>query len=469
MIPLNTPPYMKRACDKTCQIWTTKSLNTFIFTTRLSIIIVDYTPAIYEYFRAYPSIKGDIIFTIFNSSLERATYAAMVENIDRETRAEFEKLKLNEIRITENELGRGSYAVVMEVEYRGLKCAGKKLHRSLRDAAASYTAGITYAARRYVGECKLLSNSRHPNIVQFMGIYFRESFDFPILVMEFLPINLTKCLETYFILSDEISYSILHDVSLGLAYLHSQTPPIIHRDLSGNNVLLDANMTAKISDLGVAKIVNMNPLEQDTESPGTQAFMPPEVMVPDPHYGVAVDQFSFGTLMLQVFTAEWPAPTIGPTTIDPNNPQGLIANSEIKRRENLINKIQGHLLQDLVLDCLSNNPELRPNITVIVAKMKDMFHKYKPTYENKVEALRRIDHQVNITRQLQEEVQQGFTAFNEKEIECKKIQQALEEELACLATKLQSIESHLTVRPQVLLNTLYLPFSLSLIIQYLLL
>ena len=69
----------------------------FSFTTRLSIIIVDYTPAIYEYFRAYPSVKGDITFTILNSSLALATYAAMTENIDRKTRAEFEKMKLNGI------------------------------------------------------------------------------------------------------------------------------------------------------------------------------------------------------------------------------------------------------------------------------------------------------------------------------------------------------------------------------------
>ncbi len=49
----------------------------------------------------------------------------------------FEQFTLRQIRITENEFGRGSYAVVMELEYRGLKCAGKKLYRVLYETACS--------------------------------------------------------------------------------------------------------------------------------------------------------------------------------------------------------------------------------------------------------------------------------------------------------------------------------------------
>ena len=48
--------------------------------------------------------------------------------------------------------------------------------------------------------------------------------------------------------------SILHDVLLGLSYLHGQDKPIVHRDVSLNNILSTAHTIAKISDLGVAKI-----------------------------------------------------------------------------------------------------------------------------------------------------------------------------------------------------------------------
>ena len=159
----------------------------------------------------------------------------MAVNIDERTRTELQQYEIRGVTITENELGRGSYAVVLEIIYQGLKCAGKKLHEVL------YETGIGHAARRYLEECRLLSQTRHPNIVQFLGVCFEEGSQFPILVMEFLPTNLTSCLDRYGTLPDEISYSILHDVSLGLAYLHGQASPIIHRDLSGNNVLASIN------------------------------------------------------------------------------------------------------------------------------------------------------------------------------------------------------------------------------------
>ena len=106
--------------------------------------------------------------------------------------------------------------------------------------------------------------------------------------------SLTFYIEQYGILPKEISYSILHDVVLGLCYLHSQTPPIIHLDLSSNNVLLNPNITAKISDLGVARILNLTPLQVScmTQTPGTPAYMPPEVMIADPKYDTSIDEFS---------------------------------------------------------------------------------------------------------------------------------------------------------------------------------
>ena len=143
----------------------------------------------------------------------------------------------------------------------GLKCAGKKIHELLLREGDAYA---SYAVRRFEEECRLLSQVRHPDIVQFLGVYFQQKTQASILVMEFLPTNLTSCIEQVKLLPREISYSILLDVALGLCYLHSQTPPIIHRDLSSNNVLLTSNMSAKISDLGVARILNLTPYKSAT-------------------------------------------------------------------------------------------------------------------------------------------------------------------------------------------------------------
>ena len=324
----------------------------------------------------------------------------------------FTQFTLGGVRVTQNELGRGSYAVVIELEYRGLKCAGKKLYRLL------YETEIGHAARRYLEECRLLSQTRHPNIVQFLGVCFEEGSQFPILVMEFLPTNLTSCLEHYDILPDEINYSILHDVSLGLVYLHSQTPAIVHRDLSANNVLLSTNMTAKISDLGVARILNLTPLQVSqsrmTETPGTPVYMPPEVMIANPRYDTSVDVFSFGVMVIHTFTAEWPEPKIGQTKIDPANPDRLIGVSEVERREEfLCNMTPDHPLMDLVMRCLNNNPQQRPLAAEIVG-MRDVTIKNPSSIENKVEMLQRVSSLLTEKRKLEEEIVRKDSAIEEK-------------------------------------------------------
>ena len=91
-----------------------------------------------------------------------------------------------------------------------------------------------------------MSKLSHPNLVQFLGVCFERSpdgnRDIPILVMELLPMSLTQYLEKYDNIPRSIKNSILLDVSLGLLYLHNQSPPIAHRDLTANNVLLTSGL-----------------------------------------------------------------------------------------------------------------------------------------------------------------------------------------------------------------------------------
>ena len=159
-----------------------------------------------------------------------------------------------------------------------------------------------------------------------------------------------------------------------------------------------------------------------TETPGTQAYMPPEVMVADPQYGVSVDEFSFGALMVHVFTAEWPAPKIGPNRIDPANPHKVIAVTEFERREYFIRKIRDHPLLDLIRMCLSNNPDHRPHALDILGRLRDIVLQYPPSFENRVEMLRRISEDNTQKSDLQQEVDkisieaQASTEENERRI-----------------------------------------------------
>ena len=311
----------------------------------------------------------------------------------------FDPYKLTGVRVTDRELGHGSYATVLELEYMGLKCtcAGKKIHELLlRQGDASYT------VRRFEEECCLLSQVRHPNIVQFLGVYFQQRVRAPILVMEFLPTNLTSCIEQYGILPKEISYSILHDVALGLCYLHSQTPPIIHRDLSSNNVLLTPNMTAKISDLGVARILNLNPLQVSrmTQTPGTPAYMPPEVMVANPKYDTSVDEFSYGIMMIHMFSGQWPEPQVGQIRAEPDG--RLIPVTEAERREVFLRAIgNDHPLMDLILKCVNNHTQRRAHAIEIVGRLTEMVLQFPASIANRLdEALRQIE---ALNRDLREE------------------------------------------------------------------
>ena len=294
--------------------------------------------------------------------------------------------------MTNRELGHGAYATVLELEYLKMKCAGKKIHEMLLGRnKEGEESDDNYVILRFEEECRLLSKIRHSNIVQFLGIFFEDGARVPILVMEFLETNLTHCIEKYGVFPKEISYSILHDVALGLYYLHSQTPPIIHRDLSSNNVLLTSNMTAKISDLGVARILNLTAVQVSnmTRVPGTIAFMPPEVMNAKPTYNTSVDEFSYGILAMHVLSGMWPEPLVGPTrTVEGE----LVPVTEAERRDLFLGAIgNDHPLYDLIINCISNDPSSRPHADVILAQLGEMVRQFPPPFSGRLELLKEVE------------------------------------------------------------------------------
>jgi serine/threonine protein kinase len=284
------------------------------------------------------------------------------------------RFKLTEVTVLEDrgsELGRGAFARIVQLDYKGLKCAGKKINEKLK--LRRRRGDDSYGVRRFEEECLIHSQLHHPNVVQFLGVHFQHGVQAPILVMEFLPTNLTSRIEQYKILPTDVNCSILHDVALALRYIHSQTPPIIHRDLSSNNILLTPNMTAKICDFGNAKRL----VENDSagapklmRNPGTITFMPPESLMANPVYDTSIDEFSYGVIMVHVFSGEWPSPEIGPSYTEPDGT--VIAATEADRRKVLLDRIgRDHPLMDLILKCLHNYPPARPHASEIVARLQE--------------------------------------------------------------------------------------------------
>ena len=319
------------------------------------------------------------------------------------TFAGFEPYKLNRIHTTSHVFGHGSYATVIQLDYMGLKCAGKKIHELLL-----MQGNATYTVRRFEEECHILSRIRHPNVVQFLGVHFEKDARVPILVMEFLPFNLSDCIEQYGTLPNEISYSILHDVANGLCYLHNQVPPIIHRDLSSNNVLLTRDMTAKISDLGVARILDLpyHQFSRMTQTPGTPAFMPPEVMLAKPKYDRSVDVFSFGVMMVHVLSGKWPEPQIGPIRTEAGK---LIPISEAERREEFLQIIGNeHPLMELIHSCVHNDPTMRAHTNELVRLLGELVKTFPSplNFANQIDVLKHIKRDEEEKQYLKEELQQ---------------------------------------------------------------
>ena len=322
---------------------------------------------------------------------------------------------LKRVQITSERFDHGSYAQVLELEYMGLKCAGKKLNEELLDQGA-----MSSTVHRFEEECRQLSQIRHPNIVQFLGIYFQEGAQMPILVMEFLPINLSSCIQQYGILPKEITYSVLHDVALGLCYLHSQSPPIIHCNLSSTNVLLTSNMMAKISDLGVARILNLTPQQVSDmmQTPCVPANVAPEVMVADPNYDTSIDQYSYGILMIHMFSGKLPDHSHEEQTTDTESDE-LISVSEAERwQQNFVDAIgHDHPLRDLILKCIHENPQCRANASEVVEQLAAMVSQFPTPLPNWVELLRRTEADEEEKGQLQDEDERKTTELQSKEEE----------------------------------------------------
>uniref|UniRef100_A0A1X7TMB3 Protein kinase domain-containing protein n=1 Tax=Amphimedon queenslandica TaxID=400682 RepID=A0A1X7TMB3_AMPQE len=263
-------------------------------------------------------------------------------------------IPIENVEETGKELGRGSYGVVIEVIVNGQRCAGKKLHNLISEGQV---------ARKFTEEALLHNMQHHPNIVDFLGVYYAPHSTLPTLVMEYLPMTLASCLESNN-LKIQMKYAILLDVAKGLIYLHQKNPCVIHRDLTANNVLLTHNLLqAKISDLGMSRKWADTML---TKAPGNIAVMPPEALEDNPVYDHKLDVFSYGCLILHVLTGQFPQPT---NQFKPKpsrkSADDYIKVPECNRRSYYIEKLpQVSDLTSLVKQCLSDDPTKRPEIKI---------------------------------------------------------------------------------------------------------
>ena len=190
------------------------------------------------------------------------------------------------------------------------------------------------------------------------------------MVMEKMQHNLRGLVEKYAGIPLNVKLSILDEACLGLRYLHSRNPPIVHRDLTPNNILLGGHLEAKITDLGVAKVIQTDNKTSMTKIPGTPDFMPPEALTKRPVYGPPLDVFSYGGVVLNVITQQWPEPTDQVQLNTVTDRWEMV--SEVTRRRKYLDMFTSTAtnLISIVTSCLNDNPGKRPAMTQVSTEIK---------------------------------------------------------------------------------------------------
>ena len=309
-----------------------------------------------------------------------------------------------------HKLGTGSYGSVEKLEENGIDCAGKTLHNALINVQNE---GVENVIKKFVKECQLMGDLRHPHIVQFLGICFLPESKLPVIVMEYMATSLDHLLEKNTNVPLSIKRSILYDVSRGLTYLHSHNPHVIHRDLTATNVLLNSAMVAKIADFGNSRIVDMLPdqlAKTMTCAPGTLAYLPPEALEQHPKYGNKIDIFSFGHLSLYTAIQVFPLPTAS-TYVDPVSKE-VVARLEVERRQQFIDMMEQQPalspLKQLIVECLDNDPDGRPSAEKLVQQLADLElqpQKMDPYWHmSKLEMITAMEEKQQDHKQMQDEV-----------------------------------------------------------------
>ncbi|KAF5477585.1 hypothetical protein F2P56_004209 [Juglans regia] len=257
-------------------------------------------------------------------------------------------------------IGKGGYGTTYQAKFSsGEMVAVKKLHQLLDDEKRSQKA--------FLNEIKALTKVRHRNIVKLHGFcsYARHLF----LVYKYVEMgSLARILqiEEY---AKEFDWSkrlnIVKGVAYALSYMHHDcSPPIIHRDIKSNNILLDSQYVAHVSDFGIAKILEIDSSNW-TSLAGTYGYIAPELT-----YTMKItekcDVYSFGVLSLEVIMEKYPGDFIFLFKSSPSVEMGIQLKDVLDQRLQFpVPQVEGKLIRvaEITTECLNDVPESRLSVT----------------------------------------------------------------------------------------------------------
>ncbi|XP_066322490.1 uncharacterized protein [Miscanthus floridulus] len=284
-----------------------------------------------------------------------------------------EKFTLQVLRVAtgnfaaENKLGEGGFGEVFKGRLQDGQCvAVKRLSK-----------GSSQGFHELKNELILAAKLAHKNLVQLLGVCLEETEK--LIVYEYLP---NRSLDTILFgrrqqqaLDWSKRYTIISGIARGLLYLHEGSRlRIIHRDLKPSNVLLDSDMTPKISDFGLATAFWGDETREVTRRPvGTLGYMSPEYAYYG-HVSTKSDMFSFGVIVLEIVTGQRNS---SPSVEDGSNRNLLSYLWEKWRRGSVAETVDASLggqyartealaCVQIGLLCVQKDPRSRPDASEVV-------------------------------------------------------------------------------------------------------
>ncbi|MED6111402.1 hypothetical protein PIB30_051978 [Stylosanthes scabra] len=255
-------------------------------------------------------------------------------------------------------IGTGAYGSVYRAQLpSGKVVALKKLHQN-ESQNMSFNESLQ-------NEVKMLTEIRHRNIVKLHGFCLHSQFKF--LVYEYIERgSLFHALNNIQQIGD-LNWSkrlnIIKGMANALSYMHHDcVPPIVHRDVSSSNILLNSQLDAVISDFGLARFIDPDSSNQ-TLRVGTYGYIAPELA-----YSWTLtekcDVFSFGVVALETLMGRHPRELI--SSLFDASPQNMLLKDLLDSRVHLPNRQKDAqdiaLVVKLALACLHSKPDSRPSM-----------------------------------------------------------------------------------------------------------
>ncbi|XP_057790574.1 G-type lectin S-receptor-like serine/threonine-protein kinase At4g27290 isoform X1 [Salvia miltiorrhiza] len=269
----------------------------------------------------------------------------------------------------ENMIGAGGFGSV----YKGNMPSGEEI--AVKRLSRTSHQGL----EEFRNEVRVIAKLQHRNLVRLLGCCIEE--EERMLVYEYLQ---NKSLDLFVfddrrrtLLTWPKRYDIIMGIARGLLYLHHDSRlKIIHRDLKTNNILLDGNLTPKISDFGLARIFEEDqPLARTKRVVGTYGYMAPEYAI-DGNFSVKSDIFSLGVVLLEIISGQK-----NRGYGDADHYLNLLGHAWLLWKENQILQLMDECLNDTFVEsqvkrcmqvgllCVQKFAEDRPNMSSVVSML----------------------------------------------------------------------------------------------------